>query len=215
MCNINSCMTMFKNILFIILTFSSLQLSAQFGYGFTASTDLYQRYVNPKDDILSPSSGSAILNLGGGPKIWIGGKKFSFSVEGQAVLGFLSLSTGDYKGLGSLAIPVLGKFNFNGLSGLNSEGTTGFSIGGGIQWSKTEFWALNDDAKSKGVTRDFFPTYVMQAGYGFGVSGFGIQGFLRYGINPNDKKSNTLNVGFQYDFNVPMMKKIDNPDSAL
>ncbi|MCZ2101434.1 MAG: hypothetical protein LC107_07860 [Chitinophagales bacterium] len=190
-------------------------MNAQIGYGLTASTDLYHRYVNPKDDILSPSSGSAILNLGAGPKIWIGGKGFSFSAEGQAVVGFLSLSTKDYKGLGSVAFPVLGKFNFKGLSGLNSEGQLGFSIGGGIQWNKTELWGLTDKAAEKGVKRDFFPTYVVQAGWGFGISGFTLQGIVRYGFNPDDHKSNTLNVGFQYDFNLPMLKKIDNPQSAL
>ena len=192
-----------------------MQVNAQFGYGFTASTDLYSRYVNPKDNILSPSSGSALLNLGAGPKIWIGGKKFSFSAEGQAVLGFLSLSSGDYKGLGSISFPVLGKFNFKGLSGFNSEGQTGFSIGGGIQWSKTEFFGLQDDAKSKGVIRDYFPPYVVQLGWGFGVSGFVLQAIARYGINPDDSSSNTLNIGFQYDFNLPLLKRIDNPESAL
>jgi hypothetical protein len=206
---------MIKKILVLLLVVISSHTYAQFGYGLTASTDLYQRYVNPKDGILSPSSGSALLNLGGGPKIWIGGKKFSFSAEGQAVLGFLALSTGDYKGLGSMAFPVMGKLNFKGLSGLNSEGQTGFSIGGGIQWSKTEFWGLSDKAKEKGVTRDYFPTYIVQAGWGFGISGFTVHGFARYGINPDNKSSNTLNIGLQYDFNLPMLKRIDNPESAL
>ncbi len=206
---------MLKKIIILILVVSATQANAQFGYGLTASTDLYHRYVNPKDGILSPSSGSAILNLGVGPKIWIGGKKFSFSAEGQAVVGFLSFSTGDYKGLGSLSFPVMGKFNFKGLSGFNSEGQTGFSLGGGVQWSKTEFWGLSDKAQEKGVVRDYFPTYVLQAGWGFGISGFTVHGFARYGYNPDNRQSNTLNVGFQYDFNIPMLKRIDNPESAL
>lgn len=206
---------MIKKIIFLFLIVFSLQLQAQVGYGLTASTDLYSRYVNPKDNILSPSSGSALLNLGVGPKIWIGGKKFSFSAEGQAVLGFLSLSTEDYKGLGSISFPILGKFNFKGVSGFNTEGQTGFSVGGGVQWSKTEFFGLKDDAKAKGVMRDYFPTYVVQAGWGFGVSGFGLQAIVRYGFNPDDHTSNTLNVGFQYDFNLPMLKRIDNPESSL
>lgn len=206
---------MIKRILVLILVVYTIQLHAQIGYGFTASTDLYNRYVNPKDNIQSPSSGSALLNLGAGPKIWIGGKKFSFSAEGQAVLGFLSLSSKDYKGLGSIAFPVMGKLNFKGLSGFNSEGQTGFSIGGGIQWSKTEFFGLQDAAKTKGVVRDYFPTYVVQVGWGFGVSGFGLQGIARYGINPDDSSSNTLNIGIQYDFNLPLLKRIDNPESAL
>ncbi|MCO6464778.1 MAG: hypothetical protein J5I52_11590 [Saprospiraceae bacterium] len=204
-----------KNIFLLAALLMTMNVQAQFGYGFTLSNDLYNRYVNPKNDNWSASSGSAMLNLGAGPKIWIGGKKFSFSAEGQAVLGILSLSTKQYKGLGSVAFPIMGKLNFNGLSTFEREGKLGFSIGGGIQYNKTELWGVTDEFQAKGLQRDFFVTYVAQAGIGFGVSGFTLHGFVRYGINPDDKSSNSLNVGIQYDFNRPMMKKIKSPESAL
>lgn len=201
------------------LTFLSILLAltvnAQFGYGLTASNDMYSRYKNPTDNIASPSSGSAVLNFGVGPKIWIGGKKVSFSAEGQAVLGIFSLSTKDYKGLGSMAFPLLAKLNFKGLSTFDREGKTGFSIGGGIQYSKTEFFGLQEKYAALGVKRSYFQTYIIQAGFGFGISGFTAHGIVRYGFNPDDKKVNTLNIGLQYDFNLPMLKKISNPESEL
>ncbi len=190
-------------------------MNAQFGYGFTVTNDLYHRYVNPKDNIASPSSGSAILNLGLGPKLWIGNKNVSFSAEGQAVFGFLGVSSKDNKGLGTIAIPVMGKFNFKGLSTFDKEGKMGYSIGGGFQLNKTEFFGLSDEYVKKGVKRDFFTTYVIQVGYGFGLSGFTAHGFVRYGFNPDIKAVSSLNIGLQFDFNGPMLKKITSPESEL
>jgi len=205
------------NRIFIMLGFVILPIlmNAQFGYGFTVTNDLYHRYVNPKDGIASPSSGSAILNLGLGPKLWIGNKNVSFSAESQAVFGFLSVSSKDNKGLGTIAIPVMGKFNFKGLSTFDKEGKMGYSIGGGFQLNKTEFFGLSDEYAKKGVKRDFFTTYVIQAGYGFGLSGFTAHGFVRYGFNPDIKEVSSLNIGLQFDFNRPMLKKITSPESEL
>jgi hypothetical protein len=191
-------------------------LTGQFGYGFTVSNDLYHRYVNPKVDNseTSRSAGSALLNIGIGPKIWVGGKKISFSAEAQAIIGFLGLATSDYKGMGTAAFPILGKFNFGGLSTFDREGKTGWSIGGGIQYSRTEIYGLTDKYAASGLKRSFFPTYVIQAGFGYGLSGFTATGIVRYGFNPDDKSS-TLSIGLQYDFNGPMLKKISNPESEL
>jgi hypothetical protein len=205
----------YKFIICFLYLFSSSSTFAQFGYGFTVSNDLYHRYVNPKDDIASPSAGSAILNLGVGPKIWIGNKNISFSAEGQAVLGFLTVSSKDNKGLGSIAFPVMAKLNFKGLSTFDKEGKMGFSIGGGFQENRTEFFGLSDEFLAKGVRRNYFKTYIVQAGYGFGLSGFTAHGFLRYGFNPDIKSVSTLNIGLQFDFNRPMLKKITNPESEL
>ncbi len=203
-------------IIILILALSQLKSFGQFGYGFTASNDLYHRYVNPKvtGDNTSRASGSALLNLGIGPKIWIGGPKVSFSAEAQAVFGFLGVSASESKGLGTVAFPIMGKLNFKGLSTFDREGKMGFSIGGGVQYSKTEFYGVSDKFKAKGLTRDYFLTYVAQVGYGFGLSGFTAHGIARYGFNP-DLESSTLNIGLQYDFNAPMLKKITNPESEL
>ncbi|MBK8625896.1 MAG: hypothetical protein IPN86_10135 [Saprospiraceae bacterium] len=204
-----------KIVLSIFLLTFGLSAYSQFGYGFTVSNDLYHRYVNPKDNIASPSSGSAILNLGVGPKIWIGNKNFSFSAEAQAVVGFLAVSSKDNKGLGSIAFPMMGKLNFKGLSTFDKEGKMGFSLGGGIQHNKTELYGLSDEFAAKGVKRNYFMTYITQASYGFGLSGFTAQGFVRYGFNPDIKNISSLNVGLQFDFNAPMLKKITNPESEL
>jgi len=189
-------------------------LSAQFGIGITACNDIYQRYSNPEDDIASRSAGGALLNLGIGPKIWVGAKDFSVSVEGMANIGLVSFALKDNKGYGAGAIPILAKLNFGGLSGLNKSGKMGTSIGGGIQYSKTEVYGLDQEFADMGVVRNYIKTYVVQLGYGFGLSGFSAHGFVRYGFN-SDEGGNSLNIGIQYDFNLPMLKKIDDPASAL
>ncbi len=198
----------------IVFTFLFSTLNAQFGIGFILGHDLYQKYENVEDGIANPSSGSAVLNLAAGPKIWVGGKKFSFSVESQANWGVFALSLEDRKGLGALSIPIVGRLNFAGLSCLDREGKVGFSLGGGIQYNRTELYGLTEEFIEKGVTRDYFPTYVIQATGGFGVSGFGMQLLVRYGFNP-DNDASSLNIGIQYDMNRIMMKKIDDPNSAL
>lgn len=201
-------------LLIFILIVYSIYLKAQFGYGLTITNDLYHRYVNPADAIAGRSSGSVLLNLGAGPKIWLGGKNISLSLEAQANIGFLGLALKDYKGLGTLSYPIMAKLNFNGLSAMDREGRLGWSIGGGIQYSKTELYGLDESFAAKGVVRKMFKTYVAQLGYGFGISGFGVQGFARYGWN-RDNDANTLNIGLQWDFNAPMLKKITSPESSL
>jgi hypothetical protein len=206
---------MTRILFFIFLTvFFSHQSMGQFGYGLTASNDLYQRYVNPDDGKSKPSAGSVLLNIGMGPKIWLGGKNMSFSAEAQAVLGILGLSASEYKGLGTFSVPVIAKLNFKGLSTFDREGKLGWSIGGGIQYNKTELYGLTEEFAKKGVNRKFFHTYIVQGGFGFGLSGFTAHGIIRYGFNSDDKTS-TVNIGLQYDFNAPMLKKITNPESEL
>ncbi|MBT8191167.1 MAG: hypothetical protein HKO89_01720 [Saprospiraceae bacterium] len=202
-------------ILFLFALTSLTTMHAQTGIGLTISNDLYNRYVNPKDGIESPSNGSVLLNLAIGPKIWLGSESFSFSAEAQANWGILALSLADYKGLGSASFPIMGKFNFAGLSGLNKEGRFGFSIGGGIQFNKTEIYYQTNDFKEKGGERSFFKTYVIQAGYGFGISGFTMHGFVKYGFDPDVDGASNLHIGIQYDFNIPKLSKISDPASAL
>lgn len=208
---------LYKICLAIVCILSiSQSVKAQFGIGLTAGTDLYNRYSNPVDDTGEHrANGSVLLNLALGPKIWVGGENFSFSMETQANLGILGLALPDYKGLGNFSIPIMGKFNFAGLSGLNKEGRFGLSLGGGIQYNKTELYYQTRDFKDKGGKRAFFKTYVVQVGYGFGISGFSAQFFTRYGFNPDLDGANSINVGLQFDFNIPKLKKIDDPNSRL
>ena len=182
-----------------------------FGAGLTVKNDLYLRYSNPDDDIASNAAGSFLLNLGVGPKLWIGGEDFSVSAEGSAVFSPLALSLGDYKGLGAGAFPLMMKLNFQGLSGVNKEGKFGFSIGGGIQWSRTELFGLKDSFEEEGVERKLFKTYIGEIAYGFGMSGFAGYAFIRYGWEA-DTKANTINFGIGYDFNLPRLKELTDPE---
>ena len=172
---------------------------------------MYNRYANPSDDIASRSAGSALLNVGFGPKLWIGSDDFAFSPEASFMFSPLALSTGNYKGLGAISFPILGKFEFLGNSNLNHDGKFGFSIGGGVQFSRTEMWYLKDSFEEDGVSRGMFRTYVIEADFGYGVSGFDLHLFVRYGWS-NDTDANTLNIGLGYDFNVPKLRKATNSD---
>lgn len=204
--------------IYLVLAFvcCSFMLQAQFGYGLSLTNDVYQRYENPENEDIDAydAAGSLLLNFGIGPKIWFGAPRFSFSVESQAKIGLLGLALKDYKGMGTHSIPVIGSFNFGGASGLDREGKFGFSFGGGVQFNKTELYYTKDDFEDQGLDRNYFTTYVGQFGYGFGISGFVIQGILRVGYNP-DTKANSFNLGFQYDFNIPKLKQISNPESEL
>ena len=199
--------------MFILL--SSISTSAQFGYGFTVTNDIYQRFTNPEDNSNQyRGSGSAILNFAAGPKIWIGNQNVSVSLEAQAGIGLLSLGLKNYKGLGAAYFPMMAKLNFNGLSGLDKEGRQGWYIGGGLQYFRTELYGLSDKAEKAGVQRELYPSYIGQFGYGFGLSGFVASGFIRAGYHP-DTKANFFAIGIQADFNKPMLKKIANAASQL
>lgn len=203
-------------ILVLIMICSVHMLNAQFGYGLTFSNDIYNRYTNPDEEALDvyDSNGSLLLNLGAGPKIWLGAPQFSFSLEAQAKIGLFGVALKDFKGMGNHAIPIIARFNFGGLSGLDKEGKFGWSIGGGIQYNKTELYYTTDTYEDQGIDRNYFRTFVGQVAYGFGLSGFAIQGVLRYGYDP-DTKANSFNFGLQYDLNYPKLKQISNPESEL
>ena len=135
-------------------------------------------------------------------------------MEAVPTIGFLGLAIHDYKGLGTASLPILMNLNFMGTSGFDREARSGFSIGGGIQYSKTELYGLKTAYKEKGVSRSFFPTYVVQAMGGFGLQGFSIGIFTRYGFHP-DNDASTLSIGFQWDFNLPKLRKIKVKESEL
>ncbi len=194
---------------FLIITAISLLSSlsyAQIGFGTSAGLDIYQRYSNPVDDIAYPASGNLLLNFIFGPKIWIGGKKISLSVEAQANLGLTSLAIKDFKGLGAFSLPVIAKLNFNGLSGFYQGFAPGFAIGGGLQWSKTELYYLSDEYEDKGVVRNFNRTFIAELDVGVGSFGKILYGYIRYGMD-FDNKASVLNIGFIADINYSFKKK--------
>jgi hypothetical protein len=191
---------------------------SQFGLGFGFNLDFYQRYVNPENNIIiGNSAGSAIANFSIGPKIWIGKPKFSFSLESQIGIAPLGLNASKNKGFGMATIPIIGQLNFNGNSALQTEESVGFSIGGGIQYNRTELFGLKDEYKNIGLKREFFPTFIIQAGIGYGIGNSGslFNFFTRYGFHP-DSKATSLNIGIQFDINmIAFRKNLKNPNSAL
>ena len=197
-----------KRLLFIALIVSmGIGLQAQIGFGIVAGNDIYQRYTNPDDDIASRSAGNAILNLHFGPKFWVGGENFSVSVESYLNWGSTAFSLEDYKGMGSLAFPIIAKLNFGGNSAFNSELRQGWSIGGGYQIAKTEVYGLNNPAEGEGVVREYYPVIVGELSYGYGISGFVTELFGRYGYNM-ETSARTLNIGVSYNINTPALFKL-------
>src|SRR5690606_12013584 len=139
----------------VVLTFISHESNAQLGLGIATNYDLYQRFTNPEDNLdQGRSAGSALTSFAVGPKIWIGKPAFSFSVEALAGIGLLTLDVSKFKGIGSTHFPIIGSFNFNGASGLGSELKKGFSLGGGIQYNRTELFGVTSKYKSAGVERN-------------------------------------------------------------
>jgi len=198
-------------LLTLILAFSLSGLSAQFGAGLINRLDLYSRYANPSDGIASSSAGSALLNLGLGPKVWIGSEKFSVSGEAAFVFSPFALSTGDYKGLGAIAFPVLAKLNFGGMSNINKEWKQGFSIGAGYQWSRTELYGLQSSFENQGVTRSYFRNVIGEIGYGYGMGGISFGIHIRYGKDA-DLKSNVFSLGLGVNMNRVLLKETTDPE---
>ena len=204
---------MIRQFLFAVLFTCFVQsISAQqFGYGVVSGLDFYSRYSNPEDNIASSSAGSALLNVGIGPKLWFGGERLSVSVEGSVVFSPFALSLGDFKGLGALAVPVLGRININGLSNLNKEGKLGLSIGGGLQWSRTELFGLQSSFSNQGVTREFFRNFIGEIGYGYGMGGFNFGVYGRYGRDA-DQRSNVFSIGMLVNLNSKLLKVTTDPE---
>jgi len=203
-----------KTIVLSVFAFMLVGISANaqnFGYGATLRTELYSHYSNPPDGIASRSAGSVLANIGIGPKVWIGGPDFAFSPEVSVVFSPFALSIADFKGLGAVSFPIIGKFELLGNSNLNKDGKFGFSIGGGVQYNRTELWYLKPSVREQGVERSFFRTYVIEADFGYGLSGFDVHFFIRYGF-ANDTGANSLNIGIGYDFNAPLLKKATDPN---
>ncbi len=198
---------MSRYIYLLILGGQSLLLNSQsVAWGFTLKNDLYTRYVNPSDGLYSASAGSALINIGLGPKLWIGGDDFTVSPEVSFMYSPFALSSEDFKGMGAISFPAMVKFEFLGLSNKNKDGKFGFALGAGYQWSRTELYGLSRQYREDGVERSLFRTLIVEADVGFGISGFDIHGFIRYGFN-GIGGANTLNVGIGYDFNIPKLIK--------
>ncbi len=209
--------------LFVLFTFAS---QAQFGIGFTTGGDLYQHYTNPEspaDSGALRSAGNVLLNGSFGPKIWIGGDRFSLSIETQFNFGATGFDINEYKGMGMLAFPIMAHLNFKGNSGFGGKTKfrTGFSVGGGVQYNRTEFYGTTNKVPT--LERKLFPTYVGELQFGGGSGGVNLAFYTRYGVGYDFDTAEftggkSLNIGISSSFNITALRKgkkssmnFDNP----
>lgn len=187
------------------VSYTNAQVKANMSiiYGF----DFYHRMVNPaENNAFDRSAGSALLNMTLGPRITVGGPKFSVSIESHGNIGFLGLNIQEYKGLGTLNIPVMARLNFKGLSQLNDNFSLGNSIAGGIQYNKSELYGVTKKFKEQGLTRKFFPVYVLEYATGMGFKSVTLELYARGGWNPQTK-ANSFNFGMNIVYSL--IHKID------
>ncbi len=185
---------------FLLSGLAITDVAAQIGAGFVFGGDYYQWYRNPEvvGETADNSAGNAILNVTMGPKIWLGGEKFSLSLEGHINWGVTAFDMHEYKGMGNLSFPLLAKLNFGTVTGFGSRDGKGFYLGGGLQYTRTEIYGLTSNFENN-TTRKFFQTFIGEIGFGSGEDGVNATTFVRVGINEN--KAFTLNIGSLIDLN--------------
>lgn len=185
------------------------QMNAQVGAGLVFGGDWYQWYQNPtvNGETALTSSGNVLLNVAIGPKFWFGGEKFSLSLEGHVNWGITSFDMHEYKGMGTMAFPLIAKLNFGSLSSFSKSEKKGFYLGGGVQYTRTELYGLTADFRDN-TTRNLFRTWIGEFGYGSGKNGAVTTSFVRFGFGDND--AFTLNIGSLISFNFKeFMKNLD------
>lgn len=191
-------------IYIVLLSFYPFYAKSQIRIAANYGLDAYQHFINPEvaGDTTLRNSGNAITNIIIGPKFYFGFKNFSVSAEAGVNWGITALCMKEFKGVGALSLPLLGKLNFGGLSGINEkEGTFGVSLGGGMQYSFTEIYGLTEEFRNSTSTRDFFQTYVGELQIGYrgetGIASF----YIRYGQGKNN--SSLFHIGYTVSYIFP------------
>lgn len=157
------------------------ELQAQLGLGRVTGLDFYQRHRIPNyNGHHGHSTGSAMANIVLGPKVWVGGRLFSVSVEGAVSYAPFAFDVGDSKGLGALSFPISVDLNYGGLSGFSVQSKYGFSLGAGVSFHRTELYFVKDEYTE---TREegFYRVYFGQAAVGVGSGGSDLRLYARYG----------------------------------
>lgn len=204
-----------KQLLIIISLLFWLPLYGQFTHKMIIGFDLYQKYRNPVDQKVnddSRSAGNVILAIPIGYSLFIGKNNFSISTEASANIAPLAFDAGQYKGLGALSFPLLAKLNFGALSGFSENKLLGYSIGGGIQFNRTELFGLTN--KYNFLERNYFPTYVGEVGIGGGVSGLNVILYFRVGTAAHKAFSFNSGLIFNVDLFKPKSKVVKKPKSS-
>lgn len=194
-------------ILLIVATLYGSNLNAQIGIGTITGFDFYQYYDKGdiNNELESSTSGSAMLNIILGPKVWIGGPKFSLSLEAPINWGIFHFDINEFKGLGAIAFPLGAKLNFGAASGFANVNVVGFSMGGGLQYMNTEIYTTKKDFKDK-IETGFFRTYYGEVAFHVGLAGFDVALYTRYGRGEADQRN--LNVGISVNTNLTQLAKM-------
>ncbi|MBK6823716.1 MAG: hypothetical protein IPG87_12230 [Saprospiraceae bacterium] len=201
-----------KRLLFNVLVgifYWSVSCNAQWSSSMVLGMDFYQQYKNPEhvsDQGSSRSSGAAILAIPFGIQVSYGKNNVSIALEAGANFAPLAIDVNEFKGFGAVSFPLMAKFNAGALTGISKNRLIGYSIGGGIQFNRTELFGLNE--KFKEIKRSIFPTYVGELGVGGGVGGFNLILFLRIGFNQANAFS--LNTGIVTKTNLFKSKTANN-----
>lgn len=196
---------------FFIVSALGYQTKAQVGIGLVYGFDFYQYYNNPatNPDTIKNGLGSALFNLSIGPKLWIGGKNISASLEGQIGIAPFALDVNEYKGLGAFYFPMMASINYGGLSGFQETGRWGAGLSGGIQFNRTDLYFLKSEFET--IERSMFQTAFGQLNIGFGSKATSVYAYARYG--KGDLDSFHFHVGIMLDQNITHRKKIQKRQS--
>lgn len=187
-------------IFFAIPLFAKSQIRFSANYGL----DFYQHFTNPEveGDTTLRTAGNAIANIMIGPRVFIGFKNFTISGETQANWGITTLCLKDFKGVGSISLPLMVKLNFGGLSGVNADiGAFGVAFGGGVQYSMTELYGLTEEYRNSTAVRDINKYYVGEFQIGYRAES-GVASFhFRYGQGENN--ASLFHIGYSVSYIFP------------
>jgi hypothetical protein len=185
-------------------------VQAQVGVGVVYGFDLYQYNRNPTTipDTIQHGLGSALFNMSIGPKLWIGLRNVSISVEGQIGISPFALDINEYKGLGAFYFPLMASINYGGLSGFQDVGRWGFGLAGGFQLIRTDLYFLKDEFES--IDRSVFQTTFGQVNVGFGSKATAVYLYARYG--QGDADAYHWHVGIMLDQNISQRKKMQKTE---
>lgn len=204
--------TIFLSGCMIVCSFLSLQ-GQWIHFGTNVGLDLYQLHRTPPAnaiDLPSYTTGSALVNVQFGPKMWLGNGKMTFSLEALASYAPFAYDTDQYRGLGTLSFPLLASFNFNGLSSTSDLFERGFSFGGGVQFTNASLYFFSEEYGQiqKDFRPQYYPVFIGQVSYGGGGPGVSFYLYARYGYGPNHAA--TFSVGICRDINSTKVKSLKN-----
>ncbi len=193
-------------LIVIFFLLSLFHAEGQIGFGITYGIDLYQYHRNPtmQPDTLQHGIGSALFNLNLGPKLWIGGKNLSISLEAQIGVAPFALDLDEYKGMGAFYFPMLATINYGGLSGFQEKGKWGVGIAGGFQYTRTDLYFLKTEFED--IERDLFQTVFAQLNVGLGSKATAIYAYVRFA--QGDLDAANWHIGIMLDQNFIHRKKL-------